>query len=127
MSVKVKDNGRSTLPQLNEKFDKVIIKYDYDKDGTVKTTAFLVDNDDHGVIHIGVSKFSNRTFNFSKSKGRVIALGRAELSFNIYNDVEAVRLSKDNRREELSYTINANEVHTTDDILKNHFGITNEK
>ena len=127
MSVKIKSNGRSTLPQLNEKFDKVIIKYDYDKDGTVKTTALLIDNDDHGILHIGVSKFSNRTFNFSKSKGRIMALGRAELSYNIYNNIEAVRLSKDSRREELSYSISANEAHTTDDILKNSFGVTNGK
>ena len=102
MSVRVTSNGRSTLPQLHEKFEKVYIKYDRAENGPATVTALLVNG---GNVHVGVSKFSNRTFNFSKTKGRAMALGRAELAANIFNGTETIRESKNKRREELSFSI----------------------
>jgi hypothetical protein len=119
MSVKVTSNGRSTLPQLHEKFEKVYLKYDKTEDGTAKVTAALVHD---GIVHIGVSKFSNRTYNFSKTKGRAMALGRAELAANIFYGVETVRQSKEKRREELSFSIKATDQSSVDDIVTSFLG-----
>lgn len=114
MSVKVTNNGRSTYNQLKNSFERVFVTYQRNDDGTAKTTALLVQD---GIVHVGVSKHSNRTYQFSKSKGRNMALGRAELAYNVFNETERPRNSKANRREELSYSIVSNENQTVDDIL----------
>lgn len=119
MSVKVTSNGRSSLPQLREKFEKVYLKYDRYEDGTAKVTAALVFD---GVVHVGVSKFSNRTYNFSKTKGRAMALGRAELAANVYHGVETLRQSQNSRREELSFSILTSSANTTENILSSVLG-----
>lgn len=120
MSVKVTSNGRSTLPQLQEKFEKVYLKYERSEEGTAQVTAALVHDD---VVHIGVSKFSNRTYNFSKTKGRAMALGRAELAANIFYGVETTRQSKEKRREELSFSIKATTDNAVDNIITAFLGI----
>ena len=120
MSVKVTSNGRSTLPQLHEKFEKVYIKYDRNEDGTAKVTAALIND---GVVHIGISKFSNRTYNFSKTKGRAMALGRAELAANVFYGVETSRSSKNARREELSFSVHSSSETTPTDIVTSFLGI----
>lgn len=121
MSVKVTSNGRSSLPQLREKFQKVYLKYDKNEDGTARVTAALVRD---GVVHIGISKFSNRTYNFSKTKGRAMALGRAELAANVFYQTELARTSANSRREELSFSIKTSNTDTTvDDVIQSFFGI----
>jgi hypothetical protein len=124
MSFKVTSNGRSTLPELQEKFEKVYIKYDRSEDGTARTTAILVND---GVAHVGVSKFSNRTFNFSRTKGRSMALGRAELSANIFYGLETQRESKLKRREELSFSIQTNSQEELEGVITSITGITFDK
>ena len=121
MSVKVTSNGRSTLPQLQEKFEKVYIKYDRVLDGPAKVTVLLIND---GVAHVGVSKFSNRTFNFSKTKGRSMALGRAELAANIFYGIETVRNSKGKRREELSFSIQTSSQEELEGVITSLTGIT---
>lgn len=119
MSVRVTSNGRSSIPQLQEKFEKVYLKYDRNEDGTAKVTAALVLD---GVVHIGISKFSNRTFNFSKTKGRAMALGRAELAANVYYGTETLRYSQNKRREELSFSIQTSPANTVDNVLVSFLG-----
>ena len=122
MSVKVTSNGRSSFPELKEKFEKVYLKYDRNEDGTAKVTAAIVHD---GIVHIGVSKFSNRTYNFSRTKGRAIALGRAELAANVFYGVESTRLSKASRREELSFSIQTSQGsrEELDTVLTSFLGI----
>lgn len=114
MSVKVTSNGRLSYNELKAKFEKVFVTYTHNEDGTGRTTALLIQD---GVVHVGVSKFSNRTYQFSKSKGRNMALGRAELAANVFHGVEETRESKINRREELSYSIQSTEDQTVDQIV----------
>jgi hypothetical protein len=120
MSVKVTSNGRSTLSELQDKFNKVYIKYNKNQNGTATVIAALVSNN---VVHIGISKFSNRTYNFSKSKGRAIALGRAELAYNIYKNIEFTRSSKHKRRQELSFSIMATSDNSVENIVDAFVGI----
>ena len=113
-TTKVSDNGRKSYPELKESFEKVIVKHQHFNGGTARTTAILVQD---GIVHVGVSKYSNRTFQFSKSKGQNAALGRAEHSANVFHGVEKARVSKDKRREELSFSIVATEGNSVDDII----------
>lgn len=115
-------NGRKDYLTLKKSFERVIVKHEYGKGGTVRTTALLVQD---GIVHVGVSKFSNRGLQFSKSKGSLTALGRAELAANILHGVEVVRKSKEKRREELSYSLISTNENTVDNILTG-FGIKQE-
>ena len=114
MSGKITSNGRRSYAELKKSFEKVFVKYDKNTDGTVRTTGLLVRD---GVVHVGVSLFSNRTYQFSKSKGRNMALGRAEHAANVFHGVETTRESKDRRREELSYSIISTEEKPVDTII----------
>lgn len=124
MSVKVTSNGRSSYNDLKSKFEKVFVTYQFNNDGTGRTTALLVQD---GVVHVGVSKFSNRTYQFSKSKGRSMALGRAELAANVFHGVEETRLSKEGRREELSYSVQSSEEQTVENIVSLYINNYNKK
>ena len=124
MSGKVTGNGRQSYPELRKSFEKVHVKYDKHEDGTVRTTGILVRD---GVVHVGVSLFSNRTYQFSKSKGRNMALGRAEHAANVFHGIETVRESKEKRREELSYSIISTEDKTVDAIITEFLGTQQSK
>ena len=99
---------------LKKSFEKVLVKHEYQPGGTVRTTALLVQD---GIVHVGVSKFSNRGNVFSKSKGSQAALGRAELAANIMHGVESQRKSKEKRREELSYSLFSSDDNSVDNII----------
>lgn len=107
-------NGRKSFSELKKSFEKVIVKHEYLTGGQVRTTAILVQD---GIVHVGISKFSNRGLTFSKSKGSFAALGRAELAANIMHGIEAPRKSKDKRREELSFSVFSSEEISVDDII----------
>ena len=109
-------NGRSNYKELKEKYEKVIIRHNLSEDGTARTTCFLVTGDR---IFVGVSKFSNRTFNFSKKKGRVTAQGRAEHSHDVFLGKTTEREDHKKRREELSYVLTPKSGSTTDELLDN--------
>lgn len=116
-SKKIKHNGRSTYQELKDKFDKVVLKYTDNEDGTTRTTAVLVEEESN-TVHVGVAKHSNRTFNFSKTKGRNMALGRAELAANVYHGVEGYREdTAKKRREDLSYSVDADSDEDVSDII----------
>lgn len=110
--VKVTSNGRRSLQELQEMFDKVIIRYipgkSKDDTGvekeTVKTIVALVMGND---VHVGVSKWSNRGLEYSKTSGRARAAGRAEIAFNIFKNIETPRKSHIDHttNEALSYSI----------------------
>ena len=124
MSVKVTSNGRSSLPVLQDKFEKVYLKYDRYENGTARTTAILVND---GLVHVGISKFSNRTYNFSRTKSRSMALGRAEHAANIFYGIESVRESKEKRREELSFSIQTSSQDEIEGVITSLTGITFDK
>jgi hypothetical protein len=107
-------NGRKDYSELKKSFEKVLVQHEYQKGGTVRTTALLVQD---GIVHVGVSKFSNRGNVFSKSKGSQAALGRAELAANIMHGVETPRKSKEKRREELSYSLFSSNEKSVDSII----------
>lgn len=86
---------------------------------TATTTCVLVDGNE---VFIGVSKFSNRTFNFSKKKGRAIAQGRAEHAFNVFNGDATKRVSQEKRREELSYIVIGTSENPVENILEGLLG-----
>lgn len=113
MSGKITSNGRSSYPQLRSQFSKVFLSYRKSEDGSIKTTAFIVSEN---AVHVGVSLFSNRGDNFNKSRGRQMALGRAELAFNVYSGKETARSSK--RRQELTFTILASSEQSVDSIVE---------
>jgi hypothetical protein len=115
-------NGRATYTELKEQYEKVIIRHDIHDEGTARTTCFLVKG---GNIFVGIAKFSNRTFNFSRKKGRAIAQGRAEHAVNVFLGKATKRVSQEKRREELSYIIFSTEDNTVEDILSNF--LDNEK
>lgn len=115
----VEKNGRKNYSELKESFEKVIVKHEYQEGGRVRTTALLVQD---GIVHVGISKFSNRGLTFSKSKGSQAALGRAELAANIMHGVETTRKSKAKRREELSYSVFSSDEQSVDDIITSFIG-----
>lgn len=107
--MRVIDNGRKSLDELNEIFDKVVIRYypgiAVDKNGvereTVKTIVALVLGK---TMHIGVSKWSNRGYQYSKTRGRLTAMGRAEIAFNNFKKIENVREAHYTGLDPLAYT-----------------------
>lgn len=107
-------NGRKDYSTLKKSFERVLVKHEYGKGGQIRTTALLVQD---GIVHVGVSKFSNRGLQFSKSKGSLTALGRAELAANILHGVETVRQSKEKRREELSYSLISTDENSVSNIV----------
>jgi hypothetical protein len=114
---KPSDNGRSSLEILKKSFDRVIIKHSKSQDGSGRTTVLLVNGT---TIHVGVAKFSNRGDSFSRSHGRLIAQGRAELAAEIFKGKLDNRVSADKQREVLSYTLNVEtEVQSTIDQFLN--------
>jgi len=107
-------NGRSSYTELKKKYEKVIIRHDFNGDGTARTTCFLVRD---GNVFVGVSRFSNRTFTFNRKKGRAIAQGRAEHAVNVFLGTAVRRASQEKRREELSFIVKGSSENTSDDIL----------
>lgn len=107
--MRVTDNGRKSLEELKEMFDKVIIKYypgtDVDKYGderdTMKTVVALVAGN---TVHVGVSKWSNRGLLYSKTKGRAMAMGRAEIAFNNFRNIESPREAHYEGASRLAYS-----------------------
>ena len=95
-------NGRSSYNELRKTYDRTIIRHEQQDDGTARTTCVLVSGNS---VFVGVARFTNRTFNFSKKKGRAIAQGRAEHAVNVFNNETTRRQSQNKRREELSYTL----------------------
>jgi hypothetical protein len=112
-------NGRATYTQLREQYDKVHIRHTQIDGGTARTLCLLVSE---GNVHIGVAKFSNRTFNFNKKKGRAIAQGRAQHAHDVLSGKSVRRESQEKRREELSYTITSTESNSVQDILDDFLG-----
>ena len=112
---KIVSNGRSSIPQLKTKFKKVFLNYKKFEDGSIRSTAFLVGEN---CVHVGISMFSNRGDNFNKSRGRQMALGRAEYAFNVFSGTESVRDSHSKRRQELSFTIVAKGDQTIESIVE---------
>ena len=98
--MKVTSNGRSTYDELRTAYDKVYVRHQKNEDGTVKTVCVLVEGNN---LHVGVSKFSNRTYSYNKKKGRLIAQGRAELAAAVSAGTETSRTTP--RRETLSFTV----------------------
>jgi len=115
MSGKITSNGRSTVLQLKEKFKSVFLHYKKMEDGSVRTTAFLVSEN---AVHVGVSLFSNRGDAWNKSRGRQMALGRAEYAFNVFSGKEQARKSHASRRQELNFTVVAKGEETIDSIVE---------
>ena len=114
-SGRITSNGRSSISQLKQNFKKVFLHYKKNDDGSVKTTAFLVTENS---VHIGVSLFSNRGEMFNKSRGRQMALGRAEYAFNVYSGKERSRKSHETRRQELSFTVVSSSEKTIESIIE---------
>jgi hypothetical protein len=112
---KIKSNGRSTVQELKKKFKAVFLHYTKKEDGTVKTTAFLVEEN---AVHVGVSLFSNRGDQFNKSRGRQMALGRAEHAYNVSVGTETSRQTHASRRQELSFTIVTKNGETVDNLVE---------
>jgi hypothetical protein len=64
--MKVTSNGRSTYDELRSTFDKVYVRHQLnDTDGTARTICVLVEGT---TLHVGVSKFSNRTLTYNKKQ-----------------------------------------------------------
>ena len=112
---KIVSNGRSSYPQLKTKFKKVFLSYKKLEDGSVRSTAYLISEN---TVHVGVSLFSNRGDTFNKSRGRQMALGRAEYAYNVYSGTESARDSHSKRRQELSFTIVASGESTVESIVE---------
>ena len=104
--------------QLRENYDRTVIRYVLNDDGTARTTCLLATET---AVHVGVAKFSNRTFNFSKKKGRAIAQGRAEHANAVFSGETTRRESQEKRREQLSYSITATPENTVEEIISNFF------
>jgi len=125
--MKVVDNGRMSLTELNEIFDKVIIRYFHeeitDKQGNkkdvVKTMVALVNGTN---VHIGVSKWSNRGFLYSKTKGRAMAMGRAEIAFNNFQSIESPREAHYSGIDPLAYSTTVLEP-TTKNIIQSFLAV----
>lgn len=125
--MRVRDNGRKSLAELREMFDKVIIRYFpstvTDKHGNekevVKTMVALVDGTN---VHFGVSKWSNRGLQYSKTKGRAIAMGRAEIAFNVSCGEEHQRPAHIVGVDPLSYSVVV-EDPTVKNIVRTFFGV----
>ena len=115
-------NGRSTYEELKAKYKRVYIRHVHQDSGTTKTICLLVND---GEVHVGLSKFSNRGATFHKRKGRIIAQGRAELAASVSTGETHARVGTQKRREELSFTVNASELSSVEEIIKNLLG-TNE-
>lgn len=113
---KVTDNGRKSMEELQEMFDKVVVRYfpgtatgTDEKTGeeitreTMKTVVALVLGNE---VHVGISKWSNRGLEYSKTAGRARAAGRAEIAFNTSKNLETPRKSHIDHttNENLSYT-----------------------
>lgn len=113
-SVKPTDNGRSSLEQLKKEYTRVIIKHDKSEDGSARTTVLLLDGN---VLHVGVAKFSNRGDVFSRSHGRLIAQGRAELAAEVSRGKSSTRVSSAKQREALSYTIDGLEAEEVQEFI----------
>lgn len=107
-------NGRATYAELREKYEKVCIRHHLNKDGTARTICLLIKE---GNVYVGIAKFSNRTFNFSKKKGRAMAQGRAEHAHAVASGKVDRRESQEKRREKLSYTVTSSEDTTTENIV----------
>ena len=117
-------NGRTDYEGLREKYDRVHIRHTLSEDGTARTLCLLtLDNS----VFVGVARFSNRTFSFSKKKGRAIAQGRAEHAFNVFNGDATKRVSQEKRREELSYIIIGTDENPVDSILESFLGKSESK
>lgn len=120
--MRVTNNGRKTLPELNEMFDKVVVRYYpttvFDKTGVkrdaIKTIVALVMGN---TIHVGVSKWSNRGYQYSKTKGRAMAMGRAEIAFNNHKDIEHPREAHYSGADPLAYTAAINGEPTLRNIV----------
>lgn len=112
-------NGRGTYEQLRQQYDKVYIRHQKIEDGSARTLCLLVQEN---MVFVGVAKFSNRTFSFSKKKGRAIAQGRAELANDVFSGKTLPRVSKQKRREELSFTVKATTDNTVQDIIDSFLG-----
>lgn len=126
--MKVVNNGRKSLLELNEMFDKVIIRYFPgtsidEKTGeereTMKTMVALVDGTK---VHIGVAKWSNRGFRYCKTRGRAMAMGRAEIAFNHFHNKESTRDAYTAGIDPLSYTTVVEEP-TVKNIIKSFFAV----
>ncbi len=129
--MKVTDNGRKSLPELRELFDRVIIRYypgkDVGKNGvereTMKTIVALLDGKN---VHIGVSKWSNRGLLYSKTKGRAMAMGRAEIAFNSYKSIESPRDAHRCGNDLLAYTVPVEGEATVHNIIKSFKSVERE-
>lgn len=126
--MRVTDNGRKSLTELQEMFDKVIIRYFPgtavdEKTGeereVVKTMVALVNGT---TVHFGVSKWSNRGLRYSKTKGRAMAMGRAEIAFLNFKDVETPREAHYKGVDPLAYTTNVADP-TVKNIISAFFGV----
>lgn len=126
--MKVTDNGRKSLNELQEMFDKVIIRYFPgtvidEKTGeereVVKTMVALVNGTN---VHFGVSKWSNRGLKYSKTKGRAMAMGRAEIAFNNFKELENPREAHYSGVDPLAYTTTINDP-TVKNIISTFFGV----
>ena len=118
------DNGRNTYEQLKSQFDRTLIRHDRSDDGTARTTCLLVSGNN---VYVGIAKFSNRTFNFSKKKGRAIAQGRAEHAFNVFTGETSRRTSQETRREQLSYTVSTNDSTELQSVIDSFFPKTSSE
>lgn len=96
------DNGRHSFTDLKSLYDKVFIKHQKNEDGSGRTTVLLVKGNN---IYVGVSKFSNRGDSYSRTHGRLIAQGRAELAHAVSVGSVSERLTASKQREKLSYSI----------------------
>lgn len=122
-SMRAINNGRKSLPELNEIFDKVIVRYHpsiaVEKDGskkeTIKTIVALVSGN---TVYVGISKWSNRGFQYSKTKGRAMAMGRAEIAFNNSKSIEGIREAHYSGLDPLAYTTTINGELTTRNIIE---------
>lgn len=126
--MRVTDNGRKSLPELQEMFDKVIIRYfpgtavdkkSGEEKEVIKTMVALVSGT---TVHFGVSKWSNRGFRYSKTKGRAMAMGRAEIAFNNHKEVERPREAHYSGVDTLAYTITVQDP-TVKNIIGAFFGV----
>ena len=117
------ENGRSSYEELKRKYERVLIKHVREEDGTARSICLLVSG---GKVHVGLAKFSDRGDSFQRSKGRIIAQGRAELAASVDAGETIPRVSLQKRREELSFTITASEHITVQEVINNFIG-SNEK
>jgi hypothetical protein len=104
------DNGRSSLNELKGSYDKVVIKHDKNTDGSGRTTVLLVKGT---TVFVGVAKFSNRGDSYSRTHGRLIAQGRAELAAEVASGKTTERVNASKQREKLSYKIESLNVERT--------------